>query len=443
LVQIQPGEGTSFGSKCFTKESYTYTLLFIWVVFFSKKYKPLTSQKIFSGTSKKSFLVMRRLSLLKQPLLSVVNDHLIDYPTPSNLSYWWGFGSLAGICLIVQILTGIFLAMHYTPHVDLAFVSVEHIMRDVNGGWFLRYMHANGASMFFIVVYLHLFRGLYFGSYASPRELVWIVGVVILLLMILTAFIGYVLPWGQMSFWGATVITSLASAIPVVGMDITYWLWGGFSVDNATLNRFFSLHYLLPFIIAGASIVHIAALHQYGSNNPLGSLAVVDKVSFYPYFFLKDLVGWVIFALFFSFFIYFAPNALGHPDNYIPANPMSTPAHIVPEWYFLPVYAILRSIPNKLAGVAAIGLVFVSLLLLPFINTSSIRSSNFRPLYKKLFWLFVADCLLLGWIGCQPVEDPYVLIGQLASVYFFAYFLIFIPFLGKFEKALLLYVARD
>ena len=386
---------------------------------------------------------MRRLSLLKQPLLSVVNDHLIDYPTPSNLSYWWGFGSLAGICLIVQILTGIFLAMHYTPHVDLAFVSVEHIMRDVNGGWFLRYMHANGASMFFIVVYLHLFRGLYFGSYASPRELVWIVGVVILLLMILTAFIGYVLPWGQMSFWGATVITSLASAIPVVGMDITYWLWGGFSVDNATLNRFFSLHYLLPFIIAGASIVHIAALHQYGSNNPLGSLAVVDKVSFYPYFFLKDLVGWVIFALFFSFFIYFAPNALGHPDNYIPANPMSTPAHIVPEWYFLPVYAILRSIPNKLAGVAAIGLVFVSLLLLPFINTSSIRSSNFRPLHKKLFWLFVADCLLLGWIGCQPVEDPYVLIGQLASVYFFAYFLIFIPFLGKFEKALLHYVPRD
>ena len=385
---------------------------------------------------------MRRLSLLKQPLLATVNDHLIDYPTPSNLSYWWGFGSLAGICLIVQIATGIFLAMHYTPHVDLAFVSVEHIMRDVNGGWFLRYMHANGASMFFIVVYLHLFRGLYYGSYASPRELVWIVGVVILLLMILTAFIGYVLPWGQMSFWGATVITSLASAIPVVGMDITYWLWGGFSVDNATLNRFFSLHYLLPFIIAGASIVHIAALHQYGSNNPLGCLATVDKVSFYPYFFLKDLVGWVCFAVFFSFFIYFAPNALGHPVKYIPAIPMSTPDHIVPEWYFLPVYEILRSIPNKLAGVAAIGLVFVSLLLLPFINTSQIRSSNFRPLYRKLFWLFVADCMLLGWIGCQPVEDPYVFIGQAASVYFFLYFLICIPFLGRFEKALLQYTAR-
>ena len=382
---------------------------------------------------------MRRLSILKQPLLATVNDHLIDYPSPSNLSYWWSFGSLAGICLIVQIATGIFLAMHYTPHVDLAFLSVEHIMRDVNGGWFLRYMHANGASMFFIVVYLHLFRGLYYGSYASPRELVWIVGVVILLLMILTAFIGYVLPWGQMSFWGATVITSLASAIPVVGMDITYWLWGGFSVDNATLNRFFSLHYLLPFIIAGASIVHIAALHQYGSNNPLGSLSTVDKVSFYPYFVIKDLVGWVCFAIFFSFFIYFAPNALGHPDNYIPANPMSTPAHIVPEWYFLPVYAILRSIPNKLAGVAAIGLVFVSLLLLPFINTSHIRSSSFRPLYRKLFWLFVSDCLLLGWIGCQPVADPYVFIGQAASVYFFVYFLVCIPFLGRFEKALLHY----
>lgn len=382
---------------------------------------------------------MKRLSFLKQPLLATVNDHLIDYPTPSNLSYWWGFGSLAGICLILQIASGIFLAMHYTPHVDLAFVSVEHIMRDVSGGWFLRYMHANGASMFFIVVYLHLLRGLYYGSYSSPRELVWIVGVVILLLMILTAFIGYVLPWGQMSFWGATVITSLASAIPVVGMDITYWLWGGFSVDNATLNRFFSLHYLLPFIIAGASIVHIAALHQYGSNNPLGSISTVDKVSFYPYFLLKDLVGWVVFALFFAFFIYFAPNALGHPDNYIPANPMVTPAHIVPEWYFLPVYAILRSIPNKLGGVLAIGLVFVSLLLLPFINTSDARSSNFRPIYKKFFWLLVADCVLLGWIGCQPVEDPYVWIGQAASIYFFVFFLVLVPFLGKFERALLDY----
>ena len=383
----------------------------------------------------------RRLSILKQPIFSVVNDHLIDYPTPSNLSYWWGFGSLAGICLVLQIATGVFLAMHYTPHVDLAFLSVEHIMRDVTGGWLLRYMHANGASMFFIVVYLHIFRGLYYGSYASPRELVWCLGVVILLLMIITAFIGYVLPWGQMSFWGATVITSLASAIPVVGDTIVTWLWGGFSVDNATLNRFYSLHYLLPFIIAAASIVHIAALHQYGSNNPLGVNSSVDKIPFYPYFYTKDLVGWVAFALFFSIFVFYAPNVLGHPDNYIPANPMSTPAHIVPEWYFLPVYAILRSIPNKLGGVAAIALVFLSLFALPFINTSYVRSSNFRPIHKKLFWILAADCLILGWIGCQPVEPPYVLIGQIATVVFFLYFAL-IPFLGILENRLITDQAR-
>nr|YP_009710070.1 apocytochrome b [Coleochaete scutata]QFU80175.1 apocytochrome b [Coleochaete scutata] len=379
----------------------------------------------------------KRLSILKQPILSTFTNHLIDYPSPSNLTYWWGFGSLAGICLIIQILTGVFLAMHYTPHVDLAFLSVEHIMRDVEGGWLLRYMHANGASMFFIVVYLHLFRGLYYGSYASPRELVWCLGVVILLLMIITAFIGYVLPWGQMSFWGATVITSLASAIPVVGDSIVTWLWGGFSVDNATLNRFFSLHYLLPFVIAGASLLHLAALHQYGSNNPLGINSSVDKISFYPYFYVKDLVGWVTFAIFFSIFVFYAPNVLGHPDNYIPANPMSTPAHIVPEWYFLPVYAILRSIPNKLGGVLAIALVFASLLALPFINTSYVRSSSFRPIHKKLFWLLVADCLLLGWIGCQPVEAPYVMIGQLASLVFFLYFAM-IPILGKIEDQLII-----
>jgi ubiquinol-cytochrome c reductase cytochrome b subunit len=382
---------------------------------------------------------MKRLSINKQPILSVLNEHIIDYPSPSNLNYFWSFGSLAGICLVLQIATGIFLAMHYTPHIDLAFLSVEHIMRDVEGGWLLRYMHANGASMFFIVVYLHMFRGLYYGSYASPRELLWCIGVIILLLMIITAFIGYVLPWGQMSFWGATVITSLASAIPVVGDTIVTWLWGGFSVDNATLNRFFSLHYLLPFILVGASVVHLAALHQYGSNNPLGTNVAVDKIRFYPYFYVKDLVAWVSFAIFFAIFVYFYPNLLGHPDNYIPANPMSTPAHIVPEWYFLWVYAILRSIPNKLAGVAAIALVFISLLALPFINTSPIRSSNFKPLYKKFFWLLVADCLILGWIGQEPVEDPYIIIGQLASVYFFIYFLIIIPFLGKFEHYLIKY----
>lgn len=385
---------------------------------------------------------MKRLSIIKQPVFSVLNAHVVDYPSPSNLNYFWSFGSLAGICLIIQIATGIFLAMHYTPHVDLAFLSVEHIMRDVEGGWFLRYMHANGASMFFIVVYIHMFRGLYYGSYTSPRELLWCIGVVILLLMIITAFIGYVLPWGQMSFWGATVITSLASAIPVVGNSIVTWLWGGFSVDNATLNRFFSLHYLLPFLIVGASVIHLAALHQYGSNNPLGTNSTVDKVGLYPYFYVKDLVAWVVFAIFFSVFIYFYPNVLGHPDNYIPANPMSTPAHIVPEWYFLWVYAILRSIPNKLAGVAAIALVFLSLVALPFINTSPIRSSNFRPFHKKFFWLIVADTFLLSWIGQQPVEDPYILVGQCASLFFFIYFLIMVPFLGRFENYLIHYKTK-
>jgi ubiquinol-cytochrome c reductase cytochrome b subunit len=393
---------------------------------------------VFQETPDSSKTSERRNSLAKQPLLSVLNEHLIEYPTPINLNYFWGFGSLAGICLVVQIATGIFLAMHYCAHVDMAFASVEHIMRDVEGGWLLRYMHANGASMFFIVVYVHLFRGLYYGSYASPRELVWTVGVVILLLMIVTAFIGYVLPWGQMSFWGATVITSLASAIPVVGNDITFWLWGGFSVDNATLNRFFSLHYLLPFIIAGASVVHLAALHQYGSNNPLGVNSLVDKVGFYPYLYTKDLVGWVSFAIFFSIFVFWFPNVLGHSDNYIPANPMSTPAHIVPEWYFLPTYAILRSIPNKLGGVLASGGVCACLFALPIINTSPIRSSSFRPIYKKFFWLLVVDCLVLGWIGQKPVEDPYVLIGQLASVFFFVYFLIIVPLIGKLESQLIL-----
>lgn len=383
-------------------------------------------------------LNLRRGSWLKQPLLSVINEHLIDYKTPTNITYWWGFGSLAGIFLVVQIATGIFLAMHYTPHISMAFESVEHIMRDVEGGWLLRYLHANGASMFFIAVYLHMFRGLYYGSYTSPREFVWIIGVIILLLMIITAFIGYVLPWGQMSFWGATVITSLATAIPIVGNDITTWLWGGFSVDNATLNRFFSLHYLLPFIIVGASVVHIAALHQYGSNNPLGINASVDKTSFYPYFFVKDLVGWILFAIFFFTFVFFFPNTLGHSDNYIPANPLSTPAHIVPEWYFLPVYAILRSIPNKLGGVAAIALVFVALLVLPFVTSKNIvRSTHFRPIHQIFFWFLITDCLLLGWIGCQPVEPPYFLIGQLASMYFFVYFFLIIPFLGQLESDLM------
>nr|UQV94673.1 cytochrome B ubiquinol-cytochrome C reductase subunit [Haplopteris ensiformis]UQV94709.1 cytochrome B ubiquinol-cytochrome Creductasesubunit [Haplopteris ensiformis]UQV94728.1 cytochrome B ubiquinol-cytochrome Creductasesubunit [Haplopteris ensiformis] len=366
----------------------------------------------------------KRLSILKQPLFHIFNKHLIDYPTPSNISYWWGFGSLAGLCLVIQIITGVFLAMHYTPHVNLAFNSVEHIMRDVKGGWLLRYMHANGASMFFTAVYIHIFRGLYYGSYTSPREFIWCFGVVIFLLMIVTAFIGYVLPWGQMSFWGATVITSLASAVPKVGNIIVTWLWGGFSVDNATLNRFFSLHYLLPFAIVGVSIIHLAALHQYGSNNPLGIRSSMDKIVFYPYFYVKDLVGWVAFAIFFSIWLFYAPNALGHPDNYMPANPMSTPAHIVPEWYFLPIYAILRSIPNKLGGVVAIGLVFVSLLALPFLNFSAVRSSSLRPIHQRMFCFFLMDCFLLTWVGCNPVEAPYVLIGQMGTSLFYFYFIV-------------------
>ena len=366
----------------------------------------------------------QRFSLLKEPLFFILNQHLIDYPTPSNLSYWWGFGSLAGICLVIQIVTGVFLAMHHTPHVDLAFNSVEHVMRDVSGGWLLRYMHANGASMFLIVVHLHIFRGLYHASYSSPREFVRCLGVVIFLLMIVTAFTGYVLPWGQMSFWGATVITSLASAIPVVGDTIVTWLWGGFSVDNATLNRFFSLHHLLPFILVGASLLHLAALHQYGSNNPLGVHSEMDKIAFYPYFYVKDLVGWVAFAIFSSIWIFYAPNVLGHPDNYIPANPMPTPPHIVPEWYFLPIHAILRSIPDKAGGVAAIAPVFICLLALPFFKNMYVRSSSFRPIHQGIFWLLLADCLLLGWIGCQPVEAPFVTIGQISPLVFFLFFAI-------------------
>jgi ubiquinol-cytochrome c reductase cytochrome b subunit len=329
------------------------------------------------------YVTHRRSSMMKEPALLLINDHLGQYPTPSNLSYAWEFGFLAAICLIVQIATGIFLAMHYTPHVDYAFISVEHIMRDVDGGFLLRYIHANGASMFFIVVYAHLLRGLYYGSYKKPREVVWIFGVIILLLMIITAFIGYVLPWGQMSFWGATVITSLASAIPLVGNEITVWLWGGFSVDNATLNRFFSLHYLMPFVIAGATIVHIAALHQYGSNNPLGTYSSTDKISFHPYFYVKALQAAVFFIAFFATFVFYDPNLLGHPDNYIPANPMTTPEHIVPEWYFLVVYAILRSIPNKLAGVGAIGLgnfVFDARCVAVLINGSANKQTKTKPI---------------------------------------------------------------
>ena len=372
----------------------------------------------------------------KDFLLSFADSHIIDYPTPVNLNYMWSFGSTAGLCLVIQIITGIFLAMHYTPHIDLAFSSVEHIMSDVNNGWLIRYLHANGASMFFIVVYSHIFRGLYYGSYMSPRENLWASGVIIFLLMMATAFMGYVLPWGQMSFWGATVITNLFSAVPFIGSSIVEWLWGGFCVSNATLNRFFSLHYLMPFVIAGLAIVHLSLLHKDGSNNPLGSGTNVDTISFYPYFYTKDLFSFLILVTLFSFFVVYFPNALGHADNYIPANPLSTPAHIVPEWYFLPFYAILRSIPDKLGGVVAMIGAILILLLLPFINTSKIRSSKFRPIFSVAYWFFAANFLLLGWIGQKPVESPYIEVGMLSTAFYFIFLLVLVPAIGVLESYL-------
>ena len=370
------------------------------------------------------------------PVFGFMNHHLIDYPTPRNLNYWWNFGSLAGIALVIQIVTGIVLAMHYTPHVDMAFDSVEHIMRDVNYGWLLRYIHANGGSMFFIVVYIHIFRGLYYGSYKAPREILWWIGLVILILMMATAFMGYVLPWGQMSFWGATVITNLFSAIPVVGETIVTWLWGGFTVDNPTLNRFFSLHYLMPFVIVGAVVVHLWALHVHKSNNPLGIdiKGPQDTIPFHPYYTVKDLAGLGIFLLVFAYFVFFNPDILGHPDNYTPANPLLTPPHIVPEWYFLPFYAILRAIPDKLLGVIAMFGAIGILFLLPWLDMSRVRSGTFRPIYKQVFWLIVIDSVILGWVGANPPEGKFIIIGRAATAYYFAHFLIILPLIGLFER---------
>jgi len=381
------------------------------------------------------------LRALNRPIVDVVNRHLIEYPTPANLSYFWGYGSMAGIFLGLQIVTGILLAMHYTPHVDLAFNSVEHIMRDVNGGWLLRYLHANGASLFFFVVYIHVGRGLYYGSYAAPRHILWIIGVVIIILMMATAFMGYVLPWGQMSFWAATVITNLFSAIPVVGPSIVEWLWGGFSVDNATLNRFFSLHYLLPFILAGAVIAHLVSLHEVGSNNPLGISALTDKIAFHPYLWIKDVFGWLLIGFVYLAFVFYSPNTLGHPDNYVEGNAMVTPAHIVPEWYFLPYYAVLRSIPDKLLGVLAFGGSLAVWLILPFLHTSNVRSSLFRPLFRVFYWLFILDFVILGWIGGNLAESPYLEIGQIATAYYFVFPLVIIPGLGILENKMLEWTA--
>jgi ubiquinol-cytochrome c reductase cytochrome b subunit len=378
----------------------------------------------------------------KKSLFAVINNHIIDYPTPINFNYFYAFGSLAGIMLVIQILTGIFLAMHYTPHIDLAFNSVEHIMRDVNNGWLIRYTHANGASFFFIVVYVHIFRGLYYGSYITPREAVWCSGVVIFILMMATAFMGYVLPWGQMSFWGATVITNLFSAVPLVGKDIVDWLWGGFAVDNPTLNRFFSLHFTLPFVIVGAVLIHLVLLHEVGSNNPLGLTLKTENIPFYPYFYTKDLFGLMVLFLAFFSFVFYYPNVLGHADNYIEANPMKTPLHIVPEWYFLPFYAILRSIPNKIGGVVGMFGSLLILLTIPFTNSSEIRSTAFRPIYKIAYWLLVVSFLLLGWIGQMPVEYPYTEIGVISMIYYIAFFIIVIPFLGKIESYLIRYITK-
>lgn len=378
----------------------------------------------------------------KVQVLKVLNQHLIAYPTPANLNWNWNWGSLAGLLLSSQILTGILLGMHYVGHVDYAFSSVVHLMNDVPSGMILRYAHANGASLFFTVVYLHILRGIYYSSGNQPREMVWITGVVILLAMIITAFIGYVLPWGQMSIWGATVITSLVTVVPVVGKHILYWLWGGFSIDQPTLNRFYSLHYTLPFVLAGLSIFHIAALHQYGSSNPLGVNTQTSSVPFGQYYGTKDLLGALFLFLVFSLLIFFYPDLLGHPDNLIPANPYVTPQHIVPEWYVLWVYAILRSIPNKAMGVAAIGLVFASLIALPYLSQVNIGSPRFRILYERLYWVFVADLFLLTWVGAQEIMPATVLLGQVCSVILFIYLLVILPFLGWFESLFFLNASK-
>ncbi|WP_374578966.1 cytochrome bc complex cytochrome b subunit [Phenylobacterium sp.] len=389
------------------------------------------------------------------PVVRLAYDSMIDFPTPKNLNYWWTFGGILAVCLGIQLVTGIVLAMHYVPHVDHAFASVERIMRDVNYGWLIRYMHANGASMFFIAVYIHMLRGLYYGSYKAPREVLWILGCVIYLLMMATAFMGYVLPWGQMSFHGAVVITNLFSALPIIGDPITTWLWGGFAVDNPTLNRFFSLHYLLPFMIAGVVGLHIWALHVPGNNNPTGVnvKSKEDTVPFHPYYTVKDGFAIVVFLILFATFVFYNPNALGHADNYIPGNPLVTPAHIVPEWYFLPFYAILRAVPDKLGGVLLMFSAIAVMFVLPWLDTSKVRSMRYRPTAKLYFLIFVLACLVLGYCGGQLPDDhvipglstfklldadlnSFVWLSRVATIYYFAYFLVVLPVLGLTETPL-------
>jgi ubiquinol-cytochrome c reductase cytochrome b/c1 subunit len=370
------------------------------------------------------------------PLISFTKTHFMDFPTPKNLNYWWTFGGILAIMLMIQLVTGIVLAMHYTPHAAMAFDSVEHIMRDVNYGWLMRYLHANGASMFFLAVYIHIFRGLYYGSYKAPREVLWIIGVLIFLTMMATAFMGYVLPWGQMSYWAAVVITNLFSAIPIIGDSIVIWLWGGFAVDNPTLQRFFSLHYLLPFVLVGLVGLHIWALHVPGNSNPVGVevKSGQDTVPFHPYYTMKDAFAAMVFLMVFALFVFYAPVYMGHAINYDPADPLVTPAHIVPEWYFLPYYAILRAVPDKLLGVVLMFGSILVLFALPWLDTSKVRSATFRPIYKQAFWLFVVCCFVLGVVGANPPEGGWLLAGRIATAYYFLHFLVILPLIGLLER---------